>query len=411
MSLVDRIDPPPARHVFRWDLDKTYLRTDFDTIRQLVKTALEKASEKVNVPGTAALMRELKREETRVLIVSGSPRQMRRVIEDKLRLDGVVWDELVLKDNLGNVLRGRFRSMRNQVGYKLPVLLESRLRYGLAVPETLFGDDAEADAFVYSLYADIVAGRVSRELMSEVMEAARLYPDERGRLLQFFDELTKAREKAGGLVGVEPVRRIFIHLDKLTPPTRFSAYGPRLVPIYNYFQSALVLHGRRAAELALGDQGRARDGAGLRLQPHLAVELVPGSDSPRDPRLAGGGRAGGRADNAQPGARGAAAGAGHPRGVRGRVASLGAPPPAARRRRCGLSRAHRRRATADGQEAAAVGERGLVGAGKRLPQGSGLELDPQILRDRGGSVVVGGASQRRQPSSRNAQAPSWIPKF
>jgi len=241
MSLVDRIDPPPARQLFRWDLDKTYLRTDFDTFRQLVKTALEKASEKVNVPGTAALMRELKREETRVLIVSGSPRQMRRVIEDKLRLDGVVWDELVLKDNLGNVLRGRFRAMRNQVGYKLPVLLESRLRYGLDVPETLFGDDAEADAFVYSLYADIVAGRVSRELLSEVMEAARLYPDERGRLLQFFDELTQAREKAGGLVGIEPVRRIFIHLDKLTPPTRFSAYGPRLVPIYNYFQSALVL--------------------------------------------------------------------------------------------------------------------------------------------------------------------------
>jgi hypothetical protein len=131
--------------------------------------------------------------------------------------------------------------MRNQVGYKLPVLLESRLRFGFEAGETLFGDDAEADAFVYSLYADIVAGRVDLELMIDVMEAARLYDDERGRLLHLFEDVEKARAKAGSSLAAEPVRRIFIHLDRLTPPTRFNAYGPRLVPIYNYFQSALVL--------------------------------------------------------------------------------------------------------------------------------------------------------------------------
>jgi hypothetical protein len=262
VSLVDRIDPAPPRAVFRWDLDKTYLRTDFDTFRQLVKTALEKATDKVNVPGTAALMRELKNEHTRIFIVSGSPRQMRRVIEDKLRLDGVHWDELVLKDNVGNLLRGRFRAMRNQVGYKLPVLLESRIRLGLDVPETLFGDDAEADAFVYSLYADILSGRVSRELMGEVLDAARLYKDESALLFKLFDEVTGLREKAGGLVKLEPVRRIFIHLDRLTPPTRFSAYGPRLVPIYNYFQSALVL----MADGAIGSVGVLK----------VALEMVQG---------------------------------------------------------------------------------------------------------------------------------------
>lgn len=241
MSLIDRVDPPPPKQLYRWDLDKTYLRTDFDTFRQLVKTALEKATDKQNVPGTAALMRELKNDATRVLIVSGSPKQMRRVIEDKLRLDGVAWDELVLKDNVSNLLRGRFRAMRNQVGYKLPVLLESRLRFGLDVPETLFGDDAEADAFVYSLYADILAARVSRELLVEVTDAARLYPDESSRLVGLYDQVQELRAKQGGVAAVEPVRRIFIHLDRLTPPSRFAAYGPRLVPIYNYFQSALVL--------------------------------------------------------------------------------------------------------------------------------------------------------------------------
>jgi hypothetical protein len=232
MSLTDRIDPRPPRHIYRWDLDKTYLRTEFDTLRQLVKTALEKAADKVNVPGTAALMRELKRDDTRICIVSGSPRQMRRVIEDKLRLDGVQWDELVLKDNMGNLMRGRFRSLRNQVGYKLPVLLESRIKGStLESPETLFGDDAEADAFVYSLYADILAGRVDEELLKEVIYAARLYPDEGDRLL----DLTRKVPRQ------DSVRRIFINLDRLTPPSRFSPYGSRLVPIYNSFQAALVL--------------------------------------------------------------------------------------------------------------------------------------------------------------------------
>ena len=53
---------------------------------------------------------------------------MRSVLEEKLKLDGVVFDELVLKDNVGNLLRGRFRALRGQVGYKLPALLESRAR-------------------------------------------------------------------------------------------------------------------------------------------------------------------------------------------------------------------------------------------------------------------------------------------
>jgi hypothetical protein len=32
-------------------------------------------------------------------------------------------------------------------------------------------------------------------------------------------------------------------LDRLTPPAYFAKYGPRVVPIFNYFQAALVLLG------------------------------------------------------------------------------------------------------------------------------------------------------------------------
>lgn len=230
--LVDRIDPRPPRRIYRWDLDKTYLQTEFDTFRQLVRTALQKAHEKRAVPGASALIRELHAQgDTRLSIISGSPRQMRAVLEEKLKLDGVVFDELVLKDNVGNLLRGRFRALKGQVGYKLPALLESRERAPIEADEVLFGDDAEADAFIYSLYADLLAGRVDERILVQVLDRAEVYPDERERVLEIWKRMPTA----------DPVRRIFIHLDRLTPPASFRRYGPRLVPIFNYFQAALVL--------------------------------------------------------------------------------------------------------------------------------------------------------------------------
>lgn len=232
MSLPDRIDPRPARHIYRWDLDKTYLRTEFDTLGQLIKTAFQKAHEKVAVPGASALIRELRvGGDSQLCIISGSPTQMRTVLEEKLKLDGIEFDEFVLKDNVKNLLRGRFRALRGQVGYKLPVLLESRVRAPLEADEVLFGDDAEADAFIYSLYADLLARRVDRAVLAEIFEKAQVYPNDRARVLAALEKIPP----------VDPVRRIFIHLDKLTPPGFFARYGPRLVPIFNYFQAALVL--------------------------------------------------------------------------------------------------------------------------------------------------------------------------
>jgi hypothetical protein len=222
----------PVRVIYRWDLDKTYLQTDFDSLRSLMRTAMQKATEKQAMPGAAALIRELKSNDgARLCIVSGSPTQMRAVLVEKLRLDGVAFDELVLKDNLRNLVRGRFKALRGQVGYKLPVLLESRARAPASAEEVLFGDDAEADAFIYSLYADMVARRVDERIVRQVLEAAEVYADDTTRILRHWK----------GLAVADPVRHIFINLDRLTPPASFSRYGPRVVPVFNYFQAALVL--------------------------------------------------------------------------------------------------------------------------------------------------------------------------
>lgn len=223
---------PAVQRVYRWDLDKTYLKSEFMTFADLLRSAFEGAEKKQSVPGAAALLRELKKGEgVRVCFISGSPRQMRKVLTRKLQLDGIEFDEFILKPNLGNLFRGRFRALREQVGYKLPALLAGRAGLPASVRETCFGDDSEADAFVYSLYADLLAGRADRALLEAVLQAARVYPDDAARTLALFESVTPG----------EAVERVFIHLDLRSPTARFDRYGARLVPIYNYFQAALVL--------------------------------------------------------------------------------------------------------------------------------------------------------------------------
>ncbi len=235
-----------TRFVARWDLDKTYLRTDFDTLGELVRTAIERPDRKRSVPGAAQLLRELNRSGARIHIVSGSPRQMRGRLEEKLRIDRVRWDEMTLKPNLSNILRLRFSALRDQLGYKLPVLLASRVhdqRLGgddVTVREALVGDDAEADAFVYSLYADVLGGAVPRAELERVLHAAHTYDDQARRCLDACDRLDEA----------DVVERILIHLDRQSRPSRFDEYGARVVPFYNYLQAAFVLEqdGRIDAE-------------------------------------------------------------------------------------------------------------------------------------------------------------------
>jgi hypothetical protein len=247
-----------ATHIARWDLDKTYLRTDFDTLRDLVRTAFERPEQKRTNPGASTLLREMVRAGIQVHILSGSPEQMRRRLEDKLRLDGVRWDTLTLKPNLRNLLRLRFRAVRDQLGYKLPALLRARVMAtegGEVVSgcrETLFGDDAEADAYVYSLYADVVAGRVEQDVLMRVLERGRLYED----------VVVAAMTAVRTLEPTDAVERILIHLEQQTPPADFRAYGPRIVPFYNYLQAAFVLF----------EDGRLGPEAVLRVAVELASE-------------------------------------------------------------------------------------------------------------------------------------------
>jgi hypothetical protein len=113
-------------------------------------------------------------------------------------------------------------------------MLQSRIG-APADAETLFGDDAEADAIIYCLYADLVAGRVSLQDLERVLVASRAYDDDAVRILDLARRVPKH----------DAVNRLFIHLDRRSAPVGFGHYGPRLVPVFNYFQAAMVLYGDR----------------------------------------------------------------------------------------------------------------------------------------------------------------------
>jgi hypothetical protein len=72
---------------------------------------------------------------------------------------------------------------------------------------------------------------VPLDVLEEVLRRAGAYPDDMERTLALADRA----------IHDDPVRRIFIHLDAMSPPARFGRYGRRLVPVFNYFQVALVL--------------------------------------------------------------------------------------------------------------------------------------------------------------------------
>jgi hypothetical protein len=221
----------------RWDLDKTYLRSEFDTLRQLWRTARERGEDKVELPAVPEVLKALRAAADRrgrslgIYFVSASPPQIGKAIRDKLALDGVPYDGIVFKNQLEHLRRGRLRQLREHVGFKLVALLRGRLAAPAGVRELLFGDDWESDPLTYSLYADLLDGTLGPDRLPALLERV-------GVDAEVCPEIQALGAEAAGAGGVE---RIFINLERRTPPAVFRLYGSRLVPTFNYLQTALVL--------------------------------------------------------------------------------------------------------------------------------------------------------------------------
>jgi hypothetical protein len=233
-----RQSPDPQVVIFRWDLDKTYLKSEFESLRELMRIPFEKPEDKVSVPGVVPLIRGLRDVATqagrdvRVYFISASPPQIAKAIREKLALDGIEYDGIVFKNQLQHLVRGKFRNLREQVGYKLTELLKSRAEMPQDSTEVLFGDDWESDPIIYSLFADVLANRLAANELDDVLETIGVDPK----------LIVQAKELAAAARREDVVTRIYINLERRTPPAHFRLFGARLVPTYNYFQTAVCLY-------------------------------------------------------------------------------------------------------------------------------------------------------------------------
>ncbi|MBC7792555.1 MAG: hypothetical protein H7Z43_02520 [Clostridia bacterium] len=228
------VSPDYAGDVFVWDLDKTYLRTKFETFRDLMRTAFQKAADKTTYPGATPLLRALRRGPDGVrpiYFVSASPLQLRDRILEKFALDGVEIDGIYFKDNFKNMRPSRFARLREQMGYKLLALLDLRLRLPIAAVETMFGDDAETDAAVYALYSEIIERRMAGYPLVEFLRKQGVFPDESARIAW----------TARRIPTRESIRRVFITVHRQIDPRYFRRYGHRITGTQSYFQTALAL--------------------------------------------------------------------------------------------------------------------------------------------------------------------------
>lgn len=232
--------------VLVWDIDKTYLETDFGSLRGLARIPFELALDKRTVPGAVPLLRALrhgpgaKSALLPLFFVSGSPTQLRGVIERRMTLDGVDFDGITFKDQLGLLKAGRPRCIKSQLGYKLVALLLYRREVPGAASWYLFGDDAESDAKVFRLFGEVCSGEVRGEALRRILSSDGSHPVWIEAALSLSADLPKLPN---------PVAACFIHLTQGSVPARLAKLD--VIASRSYLQTALVL----------AWQGRIRDQA------------------------------------------------------------------------------------------------------------------------------------------------------
>src|SRR3989338_450048 len=227
--------------IYIWDVDKTYLHTNFESFKGLMNILFEFAIDKTAIPGAKELLRELRRgKESKIglspiFFISASPVMLKKVLEGKFLIDGVQHDGIVLKDyrSLRRLL-GKVR-IKNNFPYKLMCLLTHRLLIPEKSTEILFGDDFERDADIYSLYADILSHKIDREGVKKYLLKEKLIKKEIEKILALVEKNQKRSSK-------EVVKKIFIHQIKHQDPKWFLKYGDRLVATQDYRQTAEILY-------------------------------------------------------------------------------------------------------------------------------------------------------------------------
>lgn len=275
MSFLERTNDRtlPADYtgdVLVWDIDKTYLDTRFSSLRGLLAIPFEWAIDKRALPGTVPLLRALRHgggDESALVplyFVSGSPPQLRRVVEKKMVLDGVEPDGITFKDQWALVRARTPQAIVEQVGYKLKALLLYRKELPAGARWLLFGDDAERDIDAFLTFGAVCAG-LRGPALAERLRALGAWPPDIDEVVTLADTIP---------VGPDPVLRVFIHEIRGHPgigsPSAFSR-DERVVKAPSFLEHALVL--RAMGRIRARDLRAVRDDvvrAGVDTAPLLA---------------------------------------------------------------------------------------------------------------------------------------------
>ena len=217
------------------DIDKTYLSTRFSSIRGLMGIPFEFALDKEPIDGVVATLRAWRRGATSdfgmtpLYFISGSPKQLRPVIEKRMLFDGIEYDGITFKDQLGLLLRGKPKGIVEQVGYKLTALLLYAEQFPVECKWYFFGDDVERDSEVFRLFGRVCGGLRGAALQQELKALGVASRD-----IQNILELS-ARLKHRS----DPVGSIFIHLATGNEPG--TPEDSRVFLTRSYLQTSMLL--------------------------------------------------------------------------------------------------------------------------------------------------------------------------
>ncbi len=236
---------------FRMDLDKTYLATPLEDRLRMIRLPFESVHSKLTLPGMAALVRSLG-EQSRLTVLSASPTFMARKLKEKLDLDGVPVQRLVLKDQWSLLKKGRLKEIADPFGYKLHALATLAKEVGSDDREVLLGDDWDQDPLIYSMYADLRTGLIPDSVVRRLFALHNVRS-------AVEDEIRKQMTDAADAA---PVRRIFIRRERRRDASYFQSFGSRLRVFDDTFQLAILMFDDRLvsekALVAVVDELRSR---------------------------------------------------------------------------------------------------------------------------------------------------------
>jgi hypothetical protein len=246
------LDPDYCGPAYIWDIDKTWLDTRVSQVKGMLKIPFEFAIDKRALPGTTALLHALRegptgREHRPLYFITASPPFIRKAIERKMLIDGIEFDGVTYKDQIEVFRRRQFSSLREHTAFKLGALLLLAQAFPAGTNIYMFGDDAERDPVIYSMFADICAGR----LRGDSLIAAQ-----QGVLPQYARDVAAL---ADSLRPRERVRGIHINLVREPDGGRIRECDPRVVGYPSAGAAARYLCERGL----IGERGRDRvDGEG-----------------------------------------------------------------------------------------------------------------------------------------------------